>query len=305
MKSLLSSALFVVCASSFAQAPVWRLREGFRDVAKSPAPISAPSAIALETATLPRVEYPLPGIWRFPAESRVLAQPTAPRLPDKEGRVAALSAPFRARVPPVVSPESARHAAASLAYDLLQDGEGDPHSSEWRPYLAELIARPRRDVDVLAMYRLFLASFDGIDSRSRMTPAENWAMRYDGGRYAGAIALASLRLLFQSEVYDEVESRALRVAADHPALAAQALSLRVLCLVYRNNLATADESVAALLRDFKGTSDEPEVLYLAAWLRIEQNRIDEARQMLQNVRDSFPGTPAAKKARSALEELPL
>ena len=193
--------------------------------------------------------------------------------------------------------------AASLAYDLLQEGKADPRSPEWRPYLAELVARPLPDADPVALYHLFLASFEGIDTRARMTLAESWAARHEGGRYAGPIALASLRSLFQSGDYEEVEKRTVRVAADHPEQAAQSLSLRVLCQVYRNDLDAAEKTVAALRQDFAGTPDEPEILYLAAWLRIEQNRLDEARQMLQNVRNRFPDTSAAKKARSALEEL--
>lgn len=307
--------LTTICSVGAEPSPVARIRMALRDAAIAPETVANLPISGFHTAPAALPPFPQsPVIPALGASSLPVCRTGAVSLPSEAAMVPVLGArglsrskavgtPLRPSAVPDISAASARQRVAALAYDLLQEGKADPRSPEWRPYLAELVARPLPDADPVALYHLFLASFEGIDTRARMTLAESWAARHEGGRYAGPIALASLRSLFQSGDYEEVEKRTVRVAADHPEQAAQSLSLRVLCQVYRNDLDAAEKTVAALRQDFAGTPDEPEILYLAAWLRIEQNRLDEARQMLQNVRNRFPDTSAAKKARSALEEL--
>ena len=202
-----------------------------------------------------------------------------------------------------LSAADADRIAATLAYEAMQEGSENPTDPKWRPSLAELVARPPRDIDADAVYQLLLAGFEGVDDNARMRLAEAWAARHDGGRYAGDIAYASLRAVFNAGDYRSVHGRAETVAAEHPDFAVRAKLLSVLADGYQLENARAKATLAALKESHADSPEYPEILYMEAWLALETFREGEAKAILHRILRDHPSSAAARKAAQILEAL--
>lgn len=224
-----------------------------------------------------------------------LAYPPASRPPVDERRVIVLLGGLPA--------DRADQIAALLAYEAMQEGAENPTDPRWRPFLAQLVAHPPRDIDADAVYQLLLAGFEGVDDDARMRLAEAWAARHDGGRYAGDIAYASLRAVFNAGDYRGVYRRAEAVAAAHPGFAVRARLLSVLADGYELENARAKATLEALKAGYADSPEYPEILYMEAWLALETFREGEAKAILHRILRDHPASAAARKAAQILEAL--
>jgi len=224
-----------------------------------------------------------------------LAYPPVSRPPVDERRVIVLLGGLPA--------DRADQIAALLAYEAMQEGAENPTDPRWRPSLAHLVAHPPRDIDADAVYQLLLAGFEGVDDDARMRLAEAWAARHDGGRYAGDIAYASLRAVFNAGDYRGVYRRAEAVAAAHPDFAVRARLLSVLADGYELENARAKATLEALKADYADSPEYPEILYMEAWLALETFREGEAKAILHRILRDHPSSAAARKAAQILEAL--
>ena len=224
-----------------------------------------------------------------------LAYPPVSRPPVDERRVIVLLGGLPA--------DRADQIAALLAYEAMQEGAENPTDPRWRPSLAQLVAHPPRDIDADAVYQLLLAGFEGVDDDARMRLAEAWAARHDGGRYAGDIAYASLRAVFNAGDYRGVYRRAEAVASDHPDFAIRAKLLSVLADGYELENARAKATLATLKESYADSPEYPEILYMEAWLALETFREGEAKAILHRILRDHPSSPAARKATQILEAL--
>ena len=224
-----------------------------------------------------------------------LAYPPVSRPPVDERRVIVLLGGLPA--------DRADQIAALLAYEAMQEGAENPTDPRWRPSLAQLVAHPPRDIDADAVYQLLLAGFEGVDDDARMRLAEAWAARHDGGRYAGDIAYASLRAVFNAGDYRGVYRRAEAVAAAHPDFAVRARLLSVLADGYELENARAKATLEALKADYADSPEYPEILYMEAWLALETFREGEAKAILHRILRDHPSSAAARKAAQILEAL--
>lgn len=224
-----------------------------------------------------------------------LAYPPVSRPPVDERRVIVLLGGLPA--------DRADQIAALLAYEAMQEGAENPTDPHWRPFLAQLVAHPPRDIDADAVYQLLLAGFEGVDDDARMRLAEAWAERHDEGRYAGDIAYASLRAVFNAGDYRGVYRRAEAVAAAHPDFAVRAKLLSVLADGYELENARAKATLEALKADYADSPEYPEILYMEAWLALETFREGEAKAILHRILRDHPASAAARKAAQILEAL--
>lgn len=202
-----------------------------------------------------------------------------------------------------LTPETARRISAKLVYEALQEGLENPTDSRWRPFLAELVAHPFQNQDADAVYQLLLAGFGGIDDDARMRQAEAWAARHEGGRFAGDMAYASVRAVFNAGDYRSVRRRAEAVAANHPAFAVRALLLAVLADAYESENARAQATLDALKRVHADSPEFPEILYTEAWLALETFREEDAKAILRRILRDHPSSGAARKAAQILDAL--
>lgn len=251
-------------------------------VASSPAPSGAPRRASDAGSIRERVRA-------------ALAYPPVSRPPVDERRVIVLLGGLPA--------DRADQIAALLAYEAMQEGAENPTDPRWRPSLAQLVAHPPRDIDADAVYQLLLAGFEGVDDDARMRLAEAWAARHDGGRYAGDIAYASLRAVFNAGDYRGVYRRAEAVAAAHPDFAVRARLLSVLADGYELENARAKATLEALKADYADSPEYPEILYMEAWLALETFREGEAKAILHRILRDHPASAAARKAAQILEAL--
>lgn len=317
--------------------PLVRLRDTVVSVVASPSSgASAPRRVSAPAANRPSVvpsrlgggaarSPQLPGAAAGPdgpsvsAGRTVLARlalsralpPASPRAvrpsPSVSLRLPASRAPVDGgRILPrlgVLSRETAGRIAATLVYKAMQEGSENPTDPVWRPFLAELVAHPPYDVDAGAVYQLLLAGFEGVDDDARMRLAEAWAARHDGGRYAGDIAFASLRAVFDAGDYRAVRRRAEAVAAAHPGFAVRAMLLSVLADGYEREYERAKATLETLKAEHADSPEYPEILYMEAWLALETFREGEAKAILRRILRDHPSSAAARRAAQILEAL--
>ncbi len=202
-----------------------------------------------------------------------------------------------------LSEDCADRMAALLAYEAMQEGAENPIDPKWRPSLAHLVANPPDNIDADAIYQLLLAGFEGVDDESRMQLAEAWAIHHDGGRYAGDITYASLRAIFHAGNYRSIYHRAKNIAENHPDFAVRAMLLSVLADAYVMENARAKKTLDNLKIVYANSSEYPEILYMEAWLALENFRKGEAEVILYRILHDYPSSSAARKASQILEAL--
>ena len=197
----------------------------------------------------------------------------------------------------------ARLVAAKLVLDSLLDGSLDAKSPEWRPHLAWLMETPEAGAAPEIVFSLLLAGCEGVDDGARMTVAENWARRHDGGRFSGAVAYACARHLFNSGHYDQAAARCAAIAQADAAFAVRAMLLKILSEAYAGDLALAKRTLGEAKSRHADSPEMPELRYLEAWIALQEMRLVEAKAILGAIVRDTPAAPAAAKATQVLESL--
>lgn len=190
-----------------------------------------------------------------------------------------------------------------MVVEGLLDGSLDPRSPQWRPQLADLIANPTKNINPDTVFQLLLAGCEGIDDSARMTVAENWARRFDSGKYQGEVTYAGARYLFNSGNYAETVSRCAAVEKSTPVLAVRAMLLRALSEAYAGDMKQSHRTLAAIKKNHSESPEMPEVRYMEAWLALQEMREDEAKAILKSIVHNTPKSTAATKAAKILESL--
>ncbi len=228
-----------------------------------------------------------------------------PAIPP--GNASSAASPLRgaALALPVVGMAQARArlVAAKLVLDSLLDGSLDAKSPEWRPHLAWLMETPEAGAAPEVVFSLLLTGCEGVDDGARMTVAENWARRHDGGRFSGAVAYACARHLFNSGLYDQAAARCVAIAQADAAFAVRAMLLKILSEAYAGDLALAKRTLGEAKSRHADSPEMPELRYLEAWIALQEMRLVEAKAILGAIVRDTPAAPAAAKATQVLESL--
>ena len=200
---------------------------------------------------------------------------------------------------------------AGMVYAEIMEGKVDAKDEQWRPYLARIASgsAPQGTNPEIA-FDLLLAGCIGTDRHSQMRVAENWARRYDGGKYLPVIAFASARKYFNSGDYKMTIERLATgrfsremyaVSANKTAL--DAMLLKVLCEANLRDMKKARETLSGLRKWELSPADAAEVSYMEAWLALSESKLTLAADILRRLIKETPQSPAADKAKKILDAL--
>lgn len=204
-----------------------------------------------------------------------------------------------------IDPEFAQTTAARMVLTGLLDRSLDQRLPQWRPLLADLIANPKRNINSDTVFQLLLSGCEGIDEFARMKVAENWAYRFESGKFYGEITLAVARRLFDSGKYAEAALKCSSVKEGSPILAVRAMILKALSETYSGDIKKAYRTLDEAKTDYADSPEMPEVHYIEAWLALQDMRIDEAKSILKSIVQNSPRSPAALKAEKTLQSLEM
>ena len=242
--------------------------------------------------------------------------PTVGCPPDAERQLAFsyVVSPIREavpRLPPVVAPDPCAMPSNALAtailkmtYDALSDGSVNARASKWRLPLVEMLVGETAGTDFDGVYELLLRSFPGNDKRMKIRALAKWADANLPPCEAADVYRAETRYWLnvgEPAMTADAAGRMERARHDY---AVRACRLRALSHAMVGDF---DKARAEIARS-RGECDPParerlELLYLEAWIWLQEGRAEAARRNLQQILAECPRGAIARRAGLVLQSI--
>ena len=189
-----------------------------------------------------------------------------------------------------------------LVYRGLVDGMISPRQPQWRPSLLRMLTDGTRQVQFDRVFTFLLSSFPGNDSMAKLDKLHRWAQELPP-HAAGDIWRATTRYWLNAGEYE----RAL-VAADamerlRPDYRIRACRLKALALASAGKLNEARRKIHAVRKEVLPRTEEAELLYLEAWIDLQDGDIAKAKIVLAQVVKMRMSAALTQKARKILQSL--
>lgn len=183
----------------------------------------------------------------------------------------------------------------------LADGTLSPRLPQWRPRLLAMLVRGG-PLDFDAAFDLLLGTFSGADYDERLSALGLWA---DGlvGREAADVYRAETRYWLRVGDSARAVDAANRMEVAYPGYRVRACRLRAVAYANEGAFARARAALTAAGAESPSPSEQAELLYVGAWIDLQDGREDEARRALLDVVSRWPGEPVADRARRVLSTL--
>ena len=244
--------------------------------------------------------------------------PTVGCPPDAERQLAFsyVISPVRKavpRLPPVVIPEPCAlpsnvldMATARMIYAALTDGTVNPRAREWRMPLVRMLVDATPGTNFDCVYRLLLRGFGGNDERTKIRALAKWAEANLPSREAADVYRAETRYwLNLGDVVMTVDAAG-RMERARPDYAVRARRLSALAYATAGDPEKAKDEIArARVECDLPPGERHELLYLEAWIALQEGDVDLARRNLTAIVAESPDGATAHKARRILESISM
>ena len=206
----------------------------------------------------------------------------------------ALHRPFlpRLREPPSLSGSRCESILDAMMMAGFQDGTLSPRSPRWRPRLLAMMAGNPTGAAFDDLFRLILRGFPGADDFARARAMRAWASTLPAEE-AGEVWRAETRFWLQASEPALAVEAAGRMERARPDYRARACRLRTLAYASSGDFARSG------LPEY----ERMELLYLAAWMDLQDGRTVQASAALRIIVSECSDGPTAEKARKVLESL--
>jgi hypothetical protein len=242
--------------------------------------------------------------------------PTVGCPPDAERQLAFsyVISPVREavpRLPSVVIPEPCSlpsnvldMATARMIYAALTDGTVNPRAREWRMPLVRMLVDGTPGTDFDCVYRLLLRGFGGNDERTKIRALTKWAEANLPPREAADVYRAETRYWLNLGDAVMTVDAAGRMERARPDYAVHARRLSALAHAMSGELEKAKAEIARSRAECSPMGAERhELLYLEAWIALQEGDVDLARRNLAVIVAENPRGATARKARQILESI--
>ena len=215
------------------------------------------------------------------------------------------------RLPPLVSPEPCAlpsnvldMATARMIYAALTDGTVNPRAREWRMPLVRMLVDGTPGTDFDCVYRLLLRGFGGNDERTRIRALAKWADANLPSHVAADVYRAETRYWLNLGDAVMTVNAAGRMERARPDYAVRAHRLSALAHAMSGELEKAKAEIARSRAECSPMGAERhELLYLEAWIALQEGDVDLARRNLTAIVAESPDGATARKARQILESI--
>ena len=242
--------------------------------------------------------------------------PTVGCPPDAERQLAFsyVISPVREavpRLPPVVIPEPCAlpsnvldMATARMIYAALTDGTVNPRAREWRMPLVRMLVDGTLGTDFDCVYRLLLRGFGGNDERTKIRALTKWAEANLPPHEVADVYRAETRYWLNLGDAVMTVDAAGRMERARPDYAVRARRLSALAHAMSGELEKAKAEIARSRAECSPMGAERhELLYLEAWVALQEGDVDLARRNLAVIVAENPRGATARKARRILESI--
>lgn len=273
-----------------------RLLDGARSV-----PGSETSAVRLKAGLLPSA---VPFAMELRRPVIAWADGIAVRLRSPTGVVSADAKTIRVSIPPVACLDDSRieEMRKRFVYDSLADGSANMRSREWREPLVSMLVDEIPFVDFDRAYAFLVAGFAGHDERAKIAALARWAETNASDKGKGDIFRAETRYWLNAGDSPMAIDAARRMEKAYPGYAVRACRFKALAHATAGEIESAREEIAKGRREFDLPDwERRELLYLEAWLWLQDGEIDAAVRNLRAIVGEQPDGELAEKARRALK----
>lgn len=242
--------------------------------------------------------------------------PTVGCPPDAERQLAFsyVISPVREAVPrllPVVIPEPCAlpsnvldMATARMIYAALADGTVNPRAREWRMPLVRMLVDATPGTDFDGVYRLLLCGFGGNDERTRIRALAKWADANLPPHEAADVYRAETRYWLNLGDAAMTADAAGRMERARPDYSVRARRLSALAYATAGDPEKAKDEIARARAECDLPPGERlELLYIEAWIFLQEGDVDLARRNLAVIVAENPRGATARKARQILESI--
>ena len=250
------------------------------------------------------------------AETRTDVMPSVGCPPDAERQLAFsyVVPPVREavpRLPPVFIPEPCAlpsnvldMATARMIYAALTDGTVNPRAREWRMPLVRMLVDESFGADFDRVYGLLLRSFGGNDERTKIRALAKWADANLPSHEAADVYRAETRYWLNLGDAAMTADAAGRMERARPDYSVRARRLSALAHAMSGELEKAKAEIARSRAECSPMGAERhELLYLEAWIALQEGDVDLARRNLAVIVAENPRGATARKARQILESI--
>lgn len=193
-------------------------------------------------------------------------------------------------------------AALQMIYRGLQDGTLSPRQPRWRPYLLKMLVEGTAQTQFDTVFTCLLSSFPGSDGATKLARMRHWVEGLDA-RSAGDVWRAETRYWINAGEYERAVEAADRMMKTRPDYSMRAFRLKALAHASAGRLEEARMNMQSARRLSLPSTEKAELLYLEAWIELQDGNVGKAKKSLKAIFEQFPSTSAARKARKVMDSL--
>ena len=219
--------------------------------------------------------------------------------------------PVAACVGPCLLPRGVRCVAdgvaagimAGIVFDGLCDESLPPRLPEWRPFLLDMLAGrvPTKDFD--RAFDLLLGTFPGSDSVAKTSTLIKWAARLSLAKDSADVYRALTRHYIAGGEYDLAIGAADAMVGYHAGYLPNALYLKGHSYAFAGRFEEARQCLDKALALNPVGAAHARILYLQAWMLIQEGDVQAAAALLRDIVLRHPSTKYAKQSHSILVSL--
>lgn len=189
---------------------------------------------------------------------------------------------------------------AGMVFDGLSDGTFSPRLPKWRPFLLNMLAGrvPTKDFD--RTFELLLGTFPGSDSTARIAALRAWTAHLPVAKDAADVYRALTRHYIAAGEYDLAVGAADDMAGHYGGYLPNALYLKGHAHAFAGRFDDARQCLAEAMALGPVGAAEARILYLRAWMLLQEGDVKAAAAILQDIVLRHPSTKYARQARSIL-----
>lgn len=196
-------------------------------------------------------------------------------------------------------------AVGKLIYDALADGSINARAPKWRMPLVQMLVDGTPGTDFDHVYGFLLRTLGGNDERTKIRALAKWTGENLAPREAADVYRAETRYWLNLGDSAMTVDAAKRMERARPDYAVRARRLSALSYATSGELEKAKAEIARSRAECDLPSYERlELLYLEAWIWLQEGDVGAARRNLNSIVDESPRSALARKALSILESIP-
>ena len=190
-----------------------------------------------------------------------------------------------------------------LLYEQLKEGKEVARLPKWREPLLQMLMDGTPGTDFDNVYLMLLRGFPGPTDEMRIERLAKWTEGVNVPKLRGDVFRGETRYWINAGRFEMAIAAADRMQAAYPEYAVRAHRLRALSYASLGELDLAKKQVCNARNSRLPKNERFELLYLEAWILLQENEIGAAKRNLLTVLKESESSTMKRKAKHVLDSL--